>query len=292
MFGMKPLEEDLTTGSAANVPPWELLHLNTAGLNLDPILAPIGLPIEEKRAALSHWPSRSTTNDTSRTEDVPRSNRIHTASTIASSSTGRNNSHDSSKKLPAPIDEKSEGSIDVPILLINDQRPPSSLANSDEPPSPLQLDHSLTPAAVPTAELDIGMAVKNRSSVTFDIAGFSKEEAATPEPTGQSLRDFFQACRATETEVMHAQHSGADIKPEESAAEYSNRQASLLMLYFPLAYIVVFSVSLVRLIHDMITSSTSSALTIMSLWFVLSAGLVDVMVYVSPCCRVDKKSLR
>lgn len=51
------------------------------------------------------------------------------------------------------------------------------------------------------------------------------------------------------------------------------------MLYFPLAYLVVFAFSLVRLIYDMATYKPSAALSALSLWFVLSAGLMDALVY-------------
>ncbi|KAJ9096038.1 hypothetical protein QFC21_005403 [Naganishia friedmannii] len=287
MFGMKPLQAESTVEPVAEVPPWDLLQLNTAGLHLEPISSPVVLPIDEKRAALSRWPSRSASDDVSRADDMSRIDRIHTSSTLVSSTEGRNNSHDSQPKPPAPIDEKSEEFINMAVLLINDERVPSSLGNSGELPSPLQLDDQPTSAIILAPKFKSGMTVKNHSSVAFNIGGYSKEEAAGPESTEQTLRDFFEAHRATDTEVMHA-HSGADIGPEESAAEYSNRQASLLMLYFPLAYLMVFSVSLVRLMHDMITTKKSSALTIISLWFVLSAGLLDALVYVRFLCTVTQ----
>jgi hypothetical protein len=69
------------------------------------------------------------------------------------------------------------------------------------------------------------------------------------------------------------------------------------MLYFPLAvsstiatgriatdkqYMLVFSVSLIRLIYDMIHREPNPILQIVSAWFVLSVGLIDAVVYVSP----------
>ncbi|KAJ9119840.1 hypothetical protein QFC24_005554 [Naganishia onofrii] len=296
MFGMTPVEAGSSAEHIANVPPWELLHLSTAGLNLDMIPVADVLPIDEKRAALSHWPSLPVFDDMSNPDDMSRIDRIRTASTAVStsvsSSNSRNDSHDSQPKPGRTvIDEKSEDFVDVPILLVNDERPPSSLSEPDEPPSPLQLDQNLCSAVNPTPFPQCGMAIKNKSNVTFDTGECAKEGAAAePEPVMQTMRDFFQAHRATDTEVMHA-HKGADIGPEESAAEYSNRQASLLMLYFPIAYLFVFSVSLVRLMHDMITSKPSSALTIISLWFVLSAGLLDALVYVRLCGTFDQANV-
>lgn len=44
---------------------------------------------------------------------------------------------------------------------------------------------------------------------------------------------------------------------------------------------LVFSVSLVRLIYDMIHKDVNPALQIVSAWMVLSVGLIDAIVYVS-----------
>jgi hypothetical protein len=57
------------------------------------------------------------------------------------------------------------------------------------------------------------------------------------------------------------------------------------MLYIPLAYLFLFTFSLVRLIYDMVTSKSSPFLSVSSLWAVLSVGLVDALLYVSaqPC---------
>jgi hypothetical protein len=53
------------------------------------------------------------------------------------------------------------------------------------------------------------------------------------------------------------------------------------MLYFPLAYLIVFTFSLIRLLYDMITHKPNPVMTMVSLWFVLSVGLVDAGIYVS-----------
>lgn len=44
---------------------------------------------------------------------------------------------------------------------------------------------------------------------------------------------------------------------------------------------LVFSVSLIRLVYDMIHKDVNPALQIVSAWMVLSVGLIDAMVYVS-----------
>jgi hypothetical protein len=48
---------------------------------------------------------------------------------------------------------------------------------------------------------------------------------------------------------------------------------------------LVFSVSLIRLIYDMIHKDANPVLQIVSAWMVLSVGLVDAIVYVSRCLR-------
>ena len=108
---------------------------------------------------------------------------------------------------------------------------------------------------------------------------------------GQTLQEFFAQHQTPidELEARARHHGDNDMSPQDSAASYFNRQASLLMLYFPLAYLIVFAVSLVRLVYDMITNTPNPILTIVSLWFVLSVGLVDAIVYVSsPSLEIDR----
>ena len=44
---------------------------------------------------------------------------------------------------------------------------------------------------------------------------------------------------------------------------------------------VVFSISLARLAHDMVSSRSNPLLALLSAWFVLSVGISDALVYVS-----------
>ena len=44
---------------------------------------------------------------------------------------------------------------------------------------------------------------------------------------------------------------------------------------------VVFSVSLARLVYDMVHKETNPVLSLVSAWFVFSVGLMDAIVYVS-----------
>ena len=124
------------------------------------------------------------------------------------------------------------------------------------------------------------------------------EEEDSP---GETLGQFFKDDQAVigSGEDSRAERGGMSHNnglPQMSATAYFNRQASLLMLYFPLAvstilmtrcdaadsqYMLVFSVSLIRLIYDMIHSEPNPVLQIVSAWFVLSVGLIDAIVYVS-----------
>jgi hypothetical protein len=45
---------------------------------------------------------------------------------------------------------------------------------------------------------------------------------------------------------------------------------------------LVFSVSLIRLVYDMIHKDANPVLQIASAWMVLSVGLIDAIVYVCP----------
>jgi hypothetical protein len=53
------------------------------------------------------------------------------------------------------------------------------------------------------------------------------------------------------------------------------------MLIASQQYLFVFSVSLVRLVYDMVNDEPSPLLGLLSAWMVLSVGLMDGLVYVS-----------
>ncbi len=112
----------------------------------------------------------------------------------------------------------------------------------------------------------------------------------------QTLQQFFAQYQLTPDEIDVERRRNDKTREvnhkEQSASSYFNRQASLLMLYFPIAYLIVFTFSLVRLIYDMSTSKHNTFLTIISLWTVLSVGLVDALVYVSErVCGCSKSSV-
>ncbi|WWD21594.1 hypothetical protein CI109_106080 [Kwoniella shandongensis] len=65
---------------------------------------------------------------------------------------------------------------------------------------------------------------------------------------------------------------------QESMASYLNRKTALLMLWFPLAYIFLFSVSVIRLIYDF-AGHPPRSLRAISRWLILSQGLLDAIIY-------------
>ncbi|EIW66507.1 hypothetical protein TREMEDRAFT_34775 [Tremella mesenterica DSM 1558] len=96
---------------------------------------------------------------------------------------------------------------------------------------------------------------------------------------GQTMAEFFNDCQVTTVGTVNGEKPERGNKPLMSASAYFNRQASLLMLYFPLAYMLVFSMSLVRLVYDMVHKESSPLLGLLSAWMVLSVGLIDALVY-------------
>ncbi|KAK4685663.1 hypothetical protein P7C73_g4483, partial [Tremellales sp. Uapishka_1] len=151
--------------------------------------------------------------------------------------------------------------------------------------------HPLTPV------LSHGVSESNESS------SFKEDSDKEPEmmdegrrPSALSMREFFSEPVSDRGEVEFGPGAGTNGH-QMSAATYFNRQASLLMLYFPLAvsscvqhntatalrlveqYLAVFSISLVRLVDDMVTKNANPVLTLISGWMVLSVGLIDALVY-------------
>ncbi|KGB80158.1 hypothetical protein CNBG_5996 [Cryptococcus deuterogattii R265] len=64
----------------------------------------------------------------------------------------------------------------------------------------------------------------------------------------------------------------------ESISSYLNRKTAMLMLWFPLGYIFLFSVSFVRIIYDL-CGNPPHALRAISRWFILAQGLLDAIIY-------------
>lgn len=156
-----------------------------------------------------------------------------------------------------------------------------------------------------------GISLPSTDGKAYDPDSSSSQDLR--KPSGQTLTEFFQEYRTEDSDPETSRTGGRSSVPQISAAAYFNRQASLLMLYFPLAvsslpplvvpvlctaeeqermepssprgamqYLLVFSLSLVRLIYDMVVPGpVNQILSIISGWFVLSVGFMDGLVYVS-----------
>lgn len=55
---------------------------------------------------------------------------------------------------------------------------------------------------------------------------------------------------------------------------------------------IVFSVSLIRLIYGMVSKKTSPLLSLLSAWMVVSVGLIDAAVYVRLSCLLPSGRIR
>ncbi|WVQ79035.1 hypothetical protein IAT38_001127 [Cryptococcus sp. DSM 104549] len=174
----------------------------------------------------------------------------------------------------------------------------SKLAMADNSPPP-PMFHALSPVMSQGSKLEMDIGVdpldqmpvvssrrgedgprESEEAITLDLE--DGEDGEDGDREGQTMKEFFQEFQvpAGADDSRHCTGSGGhQQKPQRSAASYFNRQASLLMLYFPLAYMFVFSISLVRLVYDMVHEQASPVLSIMSSWMVISVGLIDGLVY-------------
>ncbi|WWC68056.1 uncharacterized protein I206_101975 [Kwoniella pini CBS 10737] len=64
----------------------------------------------------------------------------------------------------------------------------------------------------------------------------------------------------------------------ESMSSYLNRKTALLMLWFPLGYLFLFSVSLIRIIYDF-AGQPPTSLRAISKWMILAQGILDAIIY-------------
>ncbi|WVR03983.1 hypothetical protein IAU60_000982 [Kwoniella sp. DSM 27419] len=203
-------------------------------------------------------------------------------------STPRTRKASASSELSGPPSQRPSATdtLVTPELHYNPelQAPPSvdsttRLITPDSIPT-IRQQHVLSPVLSQGSKVDLEDedSLMSRLGVEYSEDGSSVDRR----PSGQTLKEFFQEYQVGGEDVGTRERGSASEsrgQPQMSAAAYFNRQASLLMLYFPLAYMVVFSVSLVRLVYDMVHGVPNSVLSIMSSWFVLSVGLIDGLVY-------------
>ncbi|WVF66890.1 hypothetical protein IAT40_001633 [Kwoniella sp. CBS 6097] len=193
-----------------------------------------------------------------------------------------------SSQRPSATDTLVTPELNYQVEVPNSIDSTTRLVTPDTIPT-IQRQHVLSPVLSQGSKLDPdpeGDSLSSRfgADIDQDEDEFGQEgRGEGRRASGQTLKEFFQEYQVTGLDEIQGRERGSASASkgglQMSAAAYFNRQASLLMLYFPLAYMVVFSVSLVRLVYDMVHGSPNSVLSIMSSWFVLSVGLIDGLVY-------------
>ncbi|EPQ30148.1 uncharacterized protein PFL1_02265 [Pseudozyma flocculosa PF-1] len=77
--------------------------------------------------------------------------------------------------------------------------------------------------------------------------------------------------------------SGSDGQGVDSLGSTLNRQASLLMLLYPAAYVLLFSLSIIRIIDDLANDQgrtrSQEVLHTLSRWFIFAQGLLDAFIF-------------
>ncbi|WWD07539.1 hypothetical protein V865_005640 [Kwoniella europaea PYCC6329] len=95
---------------------------------------------------------------------------------------------------------------------------------------------------------------------------------AQPPPGSHTADDRFAPRQSTTNN-----DESFELVPE-SMSSYLNRKTALLMLWFPLGYLFLFSVSLIRLIYDF-AGNPPVGLRAISKWMILAQGVLDAIIY-------------
>ncbi|WVN89355.1 uncharacterized protein L203_104578 [Cryptococcus depauperatus CBS 7841] len=143
-------------------------------------------------------------------------------------------------------------------IILERKKKPEPLPSVNYYPSP---HSSVRQTIVPSVELDAPpTSVAQSEDEEWDLMRMLTAVPAQPD-------DVFTSFNEENNELV-----------PESMASYLNRKTALLMLWFPLGYILLFSVSLIRLIYHFVGDPPHS-LRAISRWFVLAQGLLDAIIY-------------
>jgi hypothetical protein len=107
----------------------------------------------------------------------------------------------------------------------------------------------------------------------------SIKSANRVEEKEETLQAFFQADEKAFEPVPTLAPLPPSEEMAESASAYFNRQASLLMFWFPIAYMITLTPSLVRLSAEIARGRDSSTLKLIANLATMSLGLQDVFIY-------------
>lgn len=117
---------------------------------------------------------------------------------------------------------------------------------------------------------------KYPASIKSAASGKSGNEGGEERETMQA---FFKAEENVLGPVPSMAPSPSSEAVAESASAYFNRQASLLMFWFPVAYTITLTPSLVRLITEIARGKDSPTLRLIASIATISLGLQDVFIY-------------
>lgn len=109
-------------------------------------------------------------------------------------------------------------------------------------------------------------------------SGTSVKSGHESEEPQETMQAFFQAQENMGPVPAMTPLPSSEANPE-SASAYLNRQASLLMFWFPVAYTITLMPSLVRLIAEIARGKDSATLRLIQSIATISLGLQDVFIY-------------
>lgn len=141
---------------------------------------------------------------------------------------------DYSTHFPTSLARGSTSSGEGTYTMASSQRP-SQVDTLVTPDRPIELAHYSSSKTQVLSPVHSTMSKFDTESLNLDLEVEDHPRmAASRRSSGQGLKEFFQENRATGLEDAHTR-TGTNGEFKMSATAYFNRQASLLMLYFPLA---------------------------------------------------------
>ncbi|KAJ9105195.1 hypothetical protein QFC20_004330 [Naganishia adeliensis] len=154
--------------------------------------------------------------------------------------------------------------------------------NSKERPTALN-DQPINGSACP-AELTVMPTVDHGLNIRFPAEVDHEYPASAKsiheaEQNGQTLEAFFKADEKAFVPASTLPGLPSSEAMAESASAYFNRQASLLMFWFPIAYTITLTPSLVRLSAEIARGRDSPTLKLIANLATNSLGLQDVFIY-------------
>lgn len=274
-----------------DIPPWEKLHINNVGGILCDVPAGPSTPEDEDPISPS-WPQERKNTDVTDITLVDESD-----SNDSDLKMGNKELLDIHSPIEINLPYITEGEPLGPVIPSSRRGSTQSILKTGIHDNPLHmsslvLPHNGTGRRVSIDQAAIALHDRRgstaptqslhslRNTYTHEVSVRDEDSQLSDETPEQTLAEFFATQPQTEEgRLDQAKHNEHYPTGGRSAANYFNRQASLLMLYFPIAYMIVFAFSLARLMYDMITARANVVLTTLSLWMVLSVGLVDALVY-------------